>query len=66
MIGGNLLNVQYIYVFIVSVPQSLVFSGFSHNWELSVLEGKEDIRDFVLSFRRGSNELLRYVGLIPD
>jgi transposase len=27
---------------------------------------KQRIRDFILSFRKGSNELLRYVGLLPD
>jgi predicted Zn-dependent protease with MMP-like domain len=27
---------------------------------------KERVLDFILSFRRGSNELLRYVGLLPD
>ena len=26
---------------------------------------KQRIRDFILSFRKGSNELLRYVGLLP-
>ena len=29
-------------------------------------ELKQRIRDFILSFRKGSNELLRYVGLLPD
>jgi len=27
---------------------------------------KQRVRDFMLSFRHGSNELLRYVGLLPD
>ena len=27
---------------------------------------KQRIRDLILSFRKGSNELLRYVGLLPD
>ncbi len=27
---------------------------------------KQRIHDFILSFRKGSNELLRYVGLLPD
>jgi transposase len=34
----------------------------SDDW--SVL--KQRVRDFILSFRKGSNELLRYVGLLPD
>ena len=29
-------------------------------------ELKLRVRDFILSFRKGSNELLRYVGLLPD
>ena len=29
-------------------------------------ELRQRIRDFILSFRKGSNELLRYVGLLPD
>lgn len=29
-------------------------------------ELKQRVCDFILSFRRGSNELLRYVGLLPD
>jgi len=27
---------------------------------------KQRVQDFILSFRKGSNELLRYVGLLPD
>jgi transposase len=34
----------------------------SDEWD----ELKQRIRDFILSFRKGSNELLRYVGLLPD
>ena len=34
----------------------------SHDWS----QLKQRIRDFILSFRKGSNELLRYVGLLPD
>ena len=34
----------------------------SNEWS----ELKQRIRDFILSFRKGSNELLRYVGLLPD
>jgi len=29
-------------------------------------ELKQRVCDFILSFRRGSNELLQYVGLLPD
>ena len=29
-------------------------------------ELKQRVCDFILSFRRGSNQLLRYVGLLPD
>ncbi len=34
----------------------------SDEWQ----ELKQSVRDFIHSFRRGSNELLRYVGLLPD
>ena len=34
----------------------------SHDW----LQLKQRIRDFIQSFRKGSNELLRYMGLLPD
>jgi transposase len=34
----------------------------SDDWD----ELKQHIRDFILAFRKGSNELLRYVGLLPD
>lgn len=34
----------------------------SDDWDIL----KQRIQDFILSFRRGSNELLRYVGLLPD
>ncbi|MFC1715776.1 transposase, partial [Candidatus Poribacteria bacterium] len=45
------------------VRQSVVhLHRLSDEWD----ELKQRIRDFILSFRKGSNELLRYVGLLPD
>jgi hypothetical protein len=35
--------------------------GLSDDWDTL----KQRVCDFILSFRRGSNELLRYVGLLP-
>ncbi len=45
------------------VRQSIVhLHRLSDEWD----ELKQRIRDFILAFRKGSNELLRYVGLLPD
>jgi hypothetical protein len=45
------------------VRQSIIhLHRLSDDWS----ELKQRIRDFILSFRKGSNELLRYVGLLPD
>ena len=45
------------------VRQSIIhLHRLSDEWD----ELKQRIRDFILSFRKGSNELLRYVGLLPD
>ncbi len=45
------------------VRQSIIhLHRLSDKWD----ELKQRIRDFILSFRKGSNELLRYVGLLPD
>jgi len=45
------------------VRQSILhLHRLSDEWD----ELKQRIRDFILSFRKGSNELLRYVGLLPD
>ena len=45
------------------VRQSILhLHRLSHDWSQLKLR----IRDFILSFRKGSNELLRYVGLLPD
>ena len=45
------------------VRQSVIhLHRLSDKWD----ELKQRIRDFILSFRKGSNELLRYVGLLPD
>jgi len=44
------------------VRQSILhLHRLSHDWSQLKLR----IRDFILSFRKGSNELLRYVGLLP-
>jgi len=45
------------------VRQSVIhLHRLSDEWD----ELKQRIRDFILAFRKGSNELLRYVGLLPD
>ena len=45
------------------VRQSILhLHRLSDDWD----ELKQRIHDFILSFRKGSNELLRYVGLLPD
>jgi transposase len=44
------------------VRQSVIhLHRLSDKWDIL----KQRIRDFILSFRNGSNELLRYVGLLP-